>query len=300
MEKHEDYVLKNNKDQVLNLKHTKDVFDNDFDTTWFTDAQYLNVRSFTLLPGEERFGVVDDGSITYNYNDQCFRSDNFKKEHGGKHILFAGCSQTEGVGGNIEDVWTKMFNDKISDSDGFYTIARAGFGWQKVITNFLVYIQKYGIPEYLFVLLPNVSRMFVWSEDRKHFMYEQKYPAYYKAYMTESDPHDEVSPSEYRKNLIDFKISWNLFEKFCESIGTKMLWSTWESLDNDNLELFGPWNSFIRVSDENEFKTFLQEYSKTNKIKNGDMKRRDGHLGTIHHIFWTDRFYNEAKARWDI
>lgn len=294
--KQDDYLLKDK----AKLKYTRDVFADSFDITWFANDQNRGIKNFTILPDEESVSVYDDKTISYQYNEECFRCDNFKEDHTGKHILFAGCSQTEGVGGNIDDIWTKMFNDSIKDSDGFYTIARAGFGWQKVITNFMVYIKKYGIPEYLFVLLPNVSRSFSWSDEKQHFSYDQRYPEYYLENSKIGDPLFVVYPEDYKKDLIDFKISWNMFEQYCKSIGVKMLWSTWESLDSINIEFMGGWESFINVADNESFMKFVNEYYKTNKIKKDDMKRRDHHYGTVYNKYWAKRFYEEAQSRWGI
>ena len=294
--KKEDYLLQDK--NILNI--TKDVFLDTFDNTWFANFSDKTIRKFTILPDEEGVGVEDDGLISYEYNDEYFRCDEFKEQHWGKHILFAGCSQTEGVGGNIEDIWTKMMNDKIYDSDGFYTIARSGFGWQKVITNFMVYIKKYGTPDYLFVLLPNVSRYFSWFNDGKHFKYDQRYPEYYMSDLENPSRSHLISPEEYKKDLIDFKVSWNLFEKFCNNLNIKMIWSTWDELDAENIEFMGNWNNFINVTNQKDFLLFIDEYYKTNKIREDDMKRRDHHYGTVYNKYWAKRFYEEADKRWGI
>ena len=68
-------------------------------------------------------GIVDDGSVNYYYNTESFRCDEFKKDHDGLHILFAGCSETEGIGGNVEDAWPTMLLNKMkSKNSGFFNI----------------------------------------------------------------------------------------------------------------------------------------------------------------------------------
>ena len=62
----------------------------------------------------EKHVDVNDKSVEYNLNEDYFRSDNFKKEHDGLHILFSGCSESEGVGANIEYAWTHILYKKIS------------------------------------------------------------------------------------------------------------------------------------------------------------------------------------------
>ena len=106
--------------------NVSDVFFDEFDLTWM-HGMPKDKRTFTKLPIENIFSGGDDGSISYNYNQDGFRSDEFSNEHGKYHILFSGCSQTEGVGGSIDTVWTNILHKQLKnrglDVGGFY-IAR--------------------------------------------------------------------------------------------------------------------------------------------------------------------------------
>lgn len=176
-------IKKTNKDYKLNFNalsgNTMDVFHNKLDITWASmDPEFgymatkqsefdvlshkIGFRRWDKIPAEP----IDirhencDQSVIYQYNNEYYRCDDFTDIHKGLHILFAGCSDSEGVGGNIEDSWTyQVFkNIKVNkDISGFFSIARAGFGWQKIISNFLIYISKYGKPDIFMVMMPNIG-----------------------------------------------------------------------------------------------------------------------------------------------
>jgi hypothetical protein len=280
--------------------NTKDIFLNQFDITW-AEGKTEN-KIFTKLPIEKIEDSQDDGSIIYKYNDDFFRCDNFKKTHEGIHILFAGCSQSEGVGGNIENSWTNILYNKIKENnrvDGFYSIAKAGYGWQKIISNSLIYFRKYGTPDYFFILLPNVGRMYEWEPLENKWLYKQKYPEIFIKTIKEKN---EIgfSESEYMKSIIDFKSSWNLFEEFCNSKNIKMLWSTWDELDNINYKTIGTSDNYIEVANQKNMEIYFENYIKNNKLKNDDMNRRDDHYGTLYNRYWSDNYYKGARSRWEI
>jgi len=292
----EDYLL-NSKAIGIN---TSDIFTKQFDITWSNNV--LNQKFFTKIPIEKIDDDKDDGSIIYQYNNEYFRCDDFIQNNNKMHILFAGCSQSEGVGGNIEDSWTNILYNKIknnNDVDGFYSIARAGYGWQKIISNFLIYIEKYGKPDFLFILLPNVGRVYEWQVNENHWTYKQKYPYFF---IENGKYKNEIGMSEkdYYETLINFKASWDLFEKFCKTNNIKLLWSTWDELDHQNFKTMGVSENYINLAINEKMELYFKEYIKNNKLKKDDMNRRDDHYGTLYNRYWADNFYRGIKERWEV
>lgn len=286
-----------------------DVFYNRFDKTW---AEIQNEdgspvsRNWTKLPIEM---TKDDGTVDYTLNQDYFRCDDFTSEHKGKHILFAGCSQTEGIGAPLETVWSKLLLNKINQDEqeksGFYTIAKAGFGWQKVVSNFMIYVDKYGAPEYLFVLLPNVGRFFQWDINSNRYVYVQRYPNGSAVSVEYEDKDRTLDPlltakpltlTEHRKCFVDFVIGWKLFEKYCESIGTKMLWASWDHTENENYKSVNISKNYVDVSAE-ELMKFIRAKRPDGKIGKFDLNRRDGHAGILINEYWADVFNKEIKDR---
>jgi hypothetical protein len=283
-----------------------DVFYNSFDKTWAEMKFYyidgVMPKTWTKLPIEI---AEDDGTVTYELNDDYFRCDNFTRDHKNPHILFAGCSQTEGIGAPLETVWSKIVLESVSPESGFYTIAKSGFGWQKVISNFMVYVEKYGAPEYLFVLLPNLGRFFQWDHVNKRYIYVQRYP---NGGVVSKEQEDEdkvpnflfiekpLTLDEHRKSFVDFAIGWRLFEKYCASIGTKMLWASWDYTENENYRLANISKNYIDLSAEN-LMSFIREKRPDGKMGKFDLNRRDGHSGILINEYWADAFNKEIKDR---
>lgn len=297
----EKYLL--TEDAIQASSASSDVMEGKFDITWAYDYKYNHTKTMTMNPVENggvEGKIFDDGSIIYEYNNEWFRSDDFTNVHNKKnHILFAGCSETEGIAGNLDTVWTKMLHESLKkkyDIDGFYSIARAGFGWQKIITNFMIYIKKYGIPTHLFVLMPNLDRQFDWDLDKKTWIYTQKFPVFAGQPVEEKYKDRVATPKEHMKMLIDFTISWNLFEQYCKSIGTELVWSTWDFVEANNLSMFDQHESFMGV-DGKDLHEYVLEKRPDGKINKDDLHRRDGHSGVLFHMFWKEKFEEEIERR---
>lgn len=275
-----------------------DLYEKEFDLTW---QKYLKSKNeiYSVLP-IERYDGPDYGDIEYKYNSDGFRSDNFTTNHIGKHILFSGCSETEGVGGNIEDTWSKILYNKISLEEkcsGFFNLARSGWGWSRIVLNAMLYFQKYGYPDVYFILLPNNQRHFYYNEQDKNWMYWQKYPEYYKDSSTYKDRELHSStPKEYLEDYVKFLISWKLFIGLCESNGVKIIFSTWDKQDEKNLKLSEPFKNYVDLN-KNKIPKYTYEFYKNRNQKDDDFVKRDGHSGRIFHNFWADEFYNEYKRR---
>lgn len=227
--------------------------------------------------------------VLYKYNSEWFRSDHFKKQHKGLHILFSGCSNTEGVGANIEDTWSYMLYKELSKTnkiDGYYNISKSGSGWHTIVQNFMVYVDKYGSPDYLFILHPNILRYFIWKEDGSGWEYYSKGPS-----------EDELS-KEHKKQFPAWVISFSLFLKYCESIGTKVLWSTWDTNETDNIERATVFNdTFFRINyltnqtiKDNNYYDLMEREDAGNA--------RDGtHDGYIQQYYWFEMFKEEIEKR---
>lgn len=304
MKNREEYIITNS--VLNNSSATWDVFLNKFDITWATDPKWTkNGKELTVTPIEQGQpgSFVDDGTIKYSYNNEWFRSDDFTANHPEKyHVLFAGCSETEGIASPLEEVWSKMLHkdlvDRSIDVGGFYSIARAGYGWQKIITNFMIYVEKYGFPTHLFVLLPNLGRLYSWKKDDSAWFYTQKFP--FKGPVSSREEtffNSNTNPEEHKQFFIDFSVSWQLFEKYCKSNGVELLCSTWDYPEGENLERFHHLKSFFLIKEEGEIEDFTASLRPDGKLLKGDLRRRDGHSGKIYHQYWLQKFQDEMSRR---
>lgn len=97
-----------------------------------------------------------------------FNSDPFTDKHIGKHILFAGCSVTYGVGlPDFNKSWSSIVYNTIKTNEavsGFYNIAYPGHSISLQVSTIFRYIKKYGKPDVIFFNLPSTSRTFAFTD----------------------------------------------------------------------------------------------------------------------------------------
>lgn len=285
------------------IKLTEALYDldgNSFDIDWHMWDQR---KSCSIILQESSMNVKDDGRVVYNFNNEYFRSDDFINVHDGKHILFSGCSETEGMGGNIEEAWSKILYDKISKNEkcsGFFNIARSGWGYQRIINNCLTYFKKYGYPDTLFVLLPNSDRNFYYDQDDKCWRYLIRVPETYSNFqknldLTEEErkKHKRSTPTEYLENFVKFLYSWKLFCNFCNEKNIKLIFSTWDPQDNANFNKLNIFDNYFTLNIEKNIDDFLIEYYKNNEKHKNDISKRDGHRGIAVHHYWAQQFYEK-------
>lgn len=278
-----------------------EIFDNNFDITWHRGHKFYNPtqREWAVIPGENS---DDDGTVLYKYNNEYFRSDEFTDKHDGLHVLFAGCSETEGQGGNIDDSWGKILFDEVSKNNkasGFFNLGKAGYGWQKVISQTRIYIDRYGKPDNMFILLPNIGRSIEWSDDQNDWYVKQSYPKFGENKILDSDNNpliSEQTPQEYKKLFIDFVTSWRLFEDFCEASNIKLVWASWEPIDDYNFSKLNLFKNFISIPKDN-LVAIIEQYRKDAKLGERDIDKRDGHHGRLFHEYWADKMLKEAKRK---
>lgn len=280
----------------------RDVFLKQFDITWAANGNIEKTLTFNPVEAANPDrDVIDDGTVIYNYNNEWFRCDDFTNEKTNKyHIVFSGCSETEGIGGNLDTVWTKMVHSSLKekyDVGNFYSLAKAGNGWQKIISNFMIYREKYGTPTHLFVLMSNIDRMFAWHKEDRCWRYHQKFPVFAGIPDEPGMEHMIATEEEHMKMLVDFTLGWNLFEEYCKAIGTKLLWSSWDAPENINLTAFNQHNNFFEIKFEQEFYDYIMKKRPDGKLESDDIDRRDGHSGKLQHMYWRDKFMDEIEKR---
>lgn len=95
-------------------------------------------------------------SITYTFNSYGFRCDEFDLSDTRPKILCIGCSHTEGVGLNSEDVWVA----KIQQEYPTYKVYNLGMGGcsSDSIARVLTNVSSLLTPEKVFILWPSMSR----------------------------------------------------------------------------------------------------------------------------------------------
>jgi len=288
-----DYIIP----EHVNSHAMKNIFHNDFDLSWHAGS---NIYTETITQSEIKTGVVDDGTVTYSYNSNFFRCEEFTESPSRPHILFAGCSQTEGIGGNLDTVWpTILLNQSNIEDKKLYNLARSGWGWQMIIYNLSVYIEKYTKPDYLFILLPNISRRFEFDTYNKgDYCYMQRYP---KSDLDKNKETGDISKNEYFIELINFVIGWKFFLHYCKTNNIKVLWSTWFFNDLENLKTLNMLDdSYVNLNIKDQSEYVADKYVSGWEKTKYDLKKRDGHAGILINMYYADKFLKVAKEKWNV
>jgi hypothetical protein len=286
-------IATDNLEVDLNKKDSLGVKDKDFFyKSPYSKYNYRTKDNYHILDTIPVDWIVDsykNKKVLYRYNSEWFRSDHFKKDHDGLHVVFSGCSNTEGVGANIEDTWSYMLYKELSKTnsiDGYYNIAKSGSGWHTIVQNFMVYVDKYGAPDYLFMLHPNILRYFIWKEDGSGWQYSSEGPK-----------EDELS-MEYKKQFPTWVISFSVFLKYCESVGTKVLWSTWDKKETDNIERATVFDdTFFRIEHLTNETIRKNNYYELMEREDAANARDGNHDGYIQQYYWFEMFKEEIKKR---
>ena len=291
------------KNYILNPIKKKDnlkaLFFNEIDNT------IRKTKEGTVNSGESPDMIeIKEEPVSYQYNYLGFRSEEFTRDHSGEHILFAGCSETEGVGGNLDSVWSYIVYSELSKNNkvsGFFNLARYGWGYDIIIQNIMCYIKDYGKPNKIFILFPNLGRFYNWSDkqedDLENFEYRGNVPNNIdedtlKPWMR------KISLAEQRSHVITFTMLIKLFEEYCLSNSIDLYWSTWDNEDRENYTTIDIFKNFIPIQD---VKTFIENNSdlflKEIKPRKDWHEKRDGHRGYAFHYNWARSFLDFVDSK---
>jgi len=97
----------------------------------------------------------------YKLNKFGFRSDEFINNHYGKHIIFAGCSYTFGDSVFLADSWAYKVYLEIAKKEtlsGYFNLGSPGASTQECIDQIFNYVNIFGNPQAIFLLMPNAER----------------------------------------------------------------------------------------------------------------------------------------------
>ena len=285
---------------------------NKFDSTWaphedteerLKDFGYRHENEFHVLdiiPPESIVPGRESWNVEYRYNKYWFRSDQFIENHDGLHVLYSGCSCTEGLGENIERTWSHILNEKIKQThrvSGYFNLGKGGNGWHKTITNYLTYEKSFGKPDIFFILMPNILRNFFWKENEFEWGYDQKLPKETdKKFLDPSEFHKVPEFEDYTRGYPEFVIAWQTFLNYLKSIGVQVVWSTWDGTDATNhLKVITFKESFMPMEPITE--NVLQQLANSSKFSKRDLIARDNHPGLVTHNNWADQFFNNATMK---
>ena len=257
------------------------------------------------LPDHAKW-VIDykDNPDTFNVNSVFFRSDEFTRNHNGKHILFSGCSVTYGVGLYTKELWSYLLYNKIKEKEnisGYYNLGTPGTGTFDIIFNIFKYIKSYGNPDAIFIDLPDLSRFYALLDKNSQSWKDTSY-----------EPLDYINNSYFHAHYKGLEISNIVNEKNIYIYQYLAMLESYCMSNNIKLYLFSYVDAtsfFIKMTDiqryfhinSNDLLKKVYDYHENNiEDKFYLLARDNSHPGTALHNAWAeimfDHYIRESNA----
>jgi hypothetical protein len=242
-----------------------------FDTKHYTteskeDYVGLSLNSHDPIPlGKNGYGFIGgnpdgtwlDKNHKYIINKLGYRGKEFKNK---SDVLFAGCSQTFGLGIPEEMIWGNQLGVLLNKDVA--NISRPGASVQWIVQKIFAYCQKFGNPEIIVCLFPDFFRLLIPKNNinvndnnilsslilENHFFTQPQYS---------KKPHK-------LENILDLNIPLyfaiqyvHILEQYCKSNNIKLHWSTWHEKTADIINLlYKQYNNFIYYNEASVYKDF--------------------------------------------
>lgn len=278
------------------MKTDNEFYYNGFGNNFFIKYLYNDFLTNTPTQGQTGFfygsdnylntdlGILEqDTTIKYKIGSHGFRCDEFKDVE--NNFLFAGCSETFGLGIPNEYRWSYILNNALSGPN-FYDLSVPAASIHTIVNNVVSYLKNIGKPKTIFIMFPDLYRMpnFVFYKNEKYLMTNFVVPEF---------DDERVSYSSNPKYIAINAII--MLEFICELMNVDLVWSTWdldfnkEILDNKlNIRVF---KKYINVLDNMDYK-YVKE--KSFDIY-GEFARDKVHFGGYTHIMFSKVFEQEYR-----
>lgn len=225
----------------------------------------------------------------YVLNSSGQRCDEFKTIHSGKHILFAGCSETFGVGNLLENVWAHKLYKRISKDEatsGYFNIGLPGGTISEIIQQIHNYFNEFGYPDVLFINFPDhhreLSRILNNIHGNKKISFKE-----------------DIDQNYVAMTIVN---SYELLMDICRLNGVKVYPFSWE-LDylRAGYELMDPRQRMSNLLEikENELIEHCERF--VSEKQDSELKKffitalDDDHSGIAVHDFWYNKIYSYYK-----
>ena len=237
----------------------------------------------------------------FHINKDLFRSDEFSKNHDGKHILFSGCSVTYGVGLYTTEIWPYKIYEMIKEKEkvsGYFNLGKPGTSVMDIVSNVFKYIHLYSKPDVVFLDLPDLNRHYSLRDDRKDLVkgsieeVEQKtFDGFFHGTYRGS-PH--IRNQETRIYVYQYLF---MLEQYCKDLGIELY--VFSYVDGTNEFLKRTDLDCMKYLNNNQIVEEIYEYAEKNKenIDEFFLTARDNqHHGWGYHDVWSKIMFEEYQS----
>lgn len=246
----------------------------------------------------DTLGVLDSrgGGVMYGCdverNSFGYRSEEFIKEHDGKHILFAGCSQTFGVGLELEEMWSYKLYKNISENEktsGYFNLSWSGTSLKNLTLLITQYIREFGKPDVIFLNIPDIARHYAYDPTKE--VVRSAMVANDRAMLSKKSPLLQEFEMVFFVDLL-------VLQQMCQMAGILLISTSWVPENNPLsplrfMEDEYMFDSFVSYS-QKDLITYCAKYmSEFPDDKYAIRARDNGHEGTAVNEFWAKMLYEE-------
>jgi len=204
---------------------------------WTNSRHKVYYKRGGLEDNKDLVWTLEEDKHPYTVNSLGYRSDEFSET---RDIVFAGCSNTWGVGVVVDGIWGNILSKSLNTKS--YNIGVIAKGTQFIVQNTIAFCKEYGNPKAIFCLFPEFTRIemksdasFMVGQNSKNSkvgrhrysiipskLNPEKNIKYSKA------PHlaEDIIPSEF---LFSINLDYiHMLELYCELNNIKLFWGTWD------------------------------------------------------------------------
>lgn len=278
--------------------------DNDFDWNKYSESYNKRISAISSSSIKNIFSPMSNMNTNFRYryskdmwndfNSFEYRSDEFKKNHDNKHIVFMGCSETEGADHGLDEAWAYILYKKISEKEklsGYYNLAVSGHGITIQVLTLMEYINKFNKPDEIFFLIPETVRTMLYLNGSNSGFHAINLRGSRDSLVI------DFSEEHFVNAHFNSIISLKFLESYCKEAKIKLFWSTWYAEEEILLDSYGFENYFslnmknAQTIIENNFK----KYEDKTKSVSYNLTKNDGHKGLVFHKYWAEQFYNRRE-----
>jgi hypothetical protein len=201
----------------------------------------------------------------YSLNSHGVRCDEFYEIPKADHILFAGCEYTLPIAQDLEDSWAySLYKYYLGATGTFRSLSYPGADPQKIVANVIKYVDLYGAPSKMFVLMPEIIRQYGYWQEGKVYK-----PKMYRQLKSEDGIEHNLmaQPNDVPLQLLalNYIRSVRILESFCSATGINLFWTTWDKDTSDLLDEISFKNFFKTQEDLNTQEQIYKHF--INKIR---------------------------------
>jgi len=242
------------------------------DSTWVSGTDsYLFLKN----PNNLKSGWPSLECKKVEINDFYYRSDSFKKNHEGVHVLFSGCSNTTGLGLYKEEMWSSLVLEKINNNSGYFNLSIPGTSIINQIADIFKYFNTYGNPQIIFFNMPNLHRFYYYKKDiLRHGHYNKQ-----------ALPVMKILIFQY----------YLMLEQYCKTNNIQLYSFSWNKQAEDFIS--SHFKETFYPIDEDDILNFIYEHKEKTKNPFSITARDNSHPGVAYNLYWADFIYSKYLER---